>query len=303
MSREFAELVTDPEGTAWTSEIGGLCDANVLRDPVYTVNLGVSPFIVQKLWSNATSSCVSSLPTIINLFPDSGPNNGGNGPDGGEPPVTVQGGGLFNPSGESQFFNGLPASGVSCMHDGTSCAVTAPDSHGAPAGTITVTANVGGFESNDQPPSCPTNLPGITCSGWTGPVFTYEAPPPCKSELSCQGHLYGFPSLNVTCPGNVDFFTFGGAPDQAFVVNGQNYSFPVDQVEEKVAACSPVGYSSSWAGCSYYEASEPDPNYCGKMYLPPGYCAACAQHGGHCATFPGATVCVLLGPLQPLPNK
>jgi hypothetical protein len=320
VSREFADTVTDPEGTAWTPEIGEVCDAKFLREPVCPVNLGISSFIVQKLWSNDASSCVSSWPTIINLSPDSGPNNG-------QERVVVQGGGLFNPSGESQFFFNVPpasgvslpaspasgvsspASEVSCNHDGLSCAVTAPDSHGALAGTITVTANVGGFESNDQPPSCPTNL-GISCSGRTGPVFTYEPPPPCKGEWSCMGHPFGFPSLNVTCkdPSGslvpVNFFNYAGTSNQVIVTTDYEYSFPVNEIEGKVSACLRVGYSPSYVGCSYFEDSEPNPNYCGKLSLPPGYCAACTQHGGHCQTFPlGEVYCVLLGPIQPLPNK
>ena len=70
MSREFADSVTDPDATAWNTpkEIGKLCDG--LAYPVYTVFFGGSPFIVQQLWSNASSTCVSSLPTILNLFPN-----------------------------------------------------------------------------------------------------------------------------------------------------------------------------------------------------------------------------------------
>ena len=272
LSHEFAEAVTDPVvGTAWVDsagkEIGDKCN----QVPA-TVLFGGYRFQVQQQWSNATSSCVSSLPTITSVSPASGANTGGYN-------VTVNGG-LFStfPAGTKFFFNAVPAPSATCT-SASSCVVQVPDSHGA-AGAVSVTAIAAGFESDDQAP---------------GAKFTYNAPPTCSSQKSCAGHVFGFPDLVLTCEAPVNFFRFAGTPSQTFVGAGSSFTFPLNEVEQKVSACAPGG------SCAYFEASELNPSYCGAPPpQSPHYCDDCIHAGGHCITAPtGRKVCVLGVPKAP----
>ena len=274
LSHEFAEAITDPELlTAWYdsggNEIGDKCNQIPSR-----VTFGGDTFYVQQEWSNATSSCVSSLPAVTSVAPTSGANTGGY-------QVTVKGG-LFDTAGGTQFFfNGVPAPSVTCT-SAASCLVTVPDSHGE-SGTIPVTASVGGFQSDNQPP---------------GSSFTYDAPPSCTTRKSCEGHPWGFPDLVVQCATPVNFFDSAGTPSQRFVASGSSYTFPVGHYyEHKVAACLPGG------SCAYFEAFETLQNFCGaEPWQSPQYCSDCQRVGGYCITLPtGRKICSHRTPMLP-PN-
>jgi hypothetical protein len=274
LSHEFAEAVTDPVlGTAWVDSVGNEIGDQCNQIP-YTVSFGGYRFQVQQQWSNATSSCVSSLPAVTSVVPASGANTGGYN-------VTVSGGPFNTSAGGTQFFfNAVPAPSVTCASAAT-CVVPVPDSQGA-SGTVPVIASVSGFESDDQPP---------------GPNFTYDAPPLCNSQKSCTGHVFGFPDLVLTCPTPVNFFRLAGTPSQTFVGAGNSFTFPLNEVEQKVSACAPGG------SCAFFEASELARNYCGAPPpQSPRYCDDCQRAGGHCITAPtGRKICILGVPNGPTP--
>jgi hypothetical protein len=109
--------------------------------------------------------------------------------------------------------------------------------------------------------------------------------------------VFGFPDLIVTCATPVNFFRRAGTPSQTFVGAGTSYTFPLNEIEQKVAACAPAG------SCAYFEASEVNPNYCGTPPpQSPHYCDDCEHAGGHCITAPtGRKICILGVPKPPSP--
>jgi hypothetical protein len=192
---------------------------------------------VQQQWSNATSSCVSSLPTVTSVAPSSGPNTGG---------TSIQvGGAIFDTTGGTQIIfggpNGRLATGVTCPSS-TQCSATTPDA--GSSGVWDVLVSVGGFTSDRNPP---------------GSNFTYTAGPDCSSTLVCPAQ-FGFPNLVVQCPAPENFYK-----DQTFVGSGTNYSFPTSNVDSNAAACLPSPGNS----CTYFSLHESSSNYCGTPTPPP----------------------------------
>jgi len=266
MTHEFVEMITDPIPlTAWydpqTQEIGDKCN----QQP-FIVDFNGNRFFVQQQWSNATSSCVSSLPTVTRISPSSGPTTGGT-------PVEVDGA-LFGTTGGTQITfggtRGTPASGIRCPSS-TQCFATSPSiipSGNGVAEVLPVLVTVGGLTSDPRPP---------------GSNFTYTAGPSCTSALSCAGHPFGFPDLVVQCPSPVNFYQLAGTPDQAFVGSGTSYAFNTNDTPNVAAACLPSG--GSCTSFSLYEASD---TYCGTLPPPPpNFCEQCKKTDGICTTGPG----------------
>jgi hypothetical protein len=220
---------------------------------------------VSQEWSNATSSCVSSLPTVTSVTPSSGPNRGG---------TSIQvGGAIFDTTGGTQIIfggpSGLPATGVTCPSS-TQCSATTPDASGG-SGVWDVLVSVGGFTSSPNPP---------------GSNFTYTAGPDCTQTLVCPAQ-FGFPNLLVQCPAPENFYQ-----DQTFVGSGTSYSFPTSSIYSNAAACLPAPDNS----CTYFSLYESSSNYCGAPPPPPppGRCqrlGAVCSTDADCCQLPVAAVC------------
>lgn len=130
MTHEFMETVTDPlvnANVAWLdssgNEIGDKCN----QVPA-TVRLGSRSYVVQQLWSNASSSCVSgyapSVTPNVSIWRSTGtPCSGASCPgwqmldDNAATVATAASSGALyqlQSSGKIWLFNGLPCAGTSC---------------------------------------------------------------------------------------------------------------------------------------------------------------------------------------------
>jgi hypothetical protein len=256
-SHELMEAITDPFfGSAWidkstNNEIGDNCNQAPSK-----VDIGWYTIQLQQEWSNATSSCVSSLPTVTKVSPSSGPNIGGNR-------VEVDGA-PFNTTGATTIsFGGNPASPVTCPTS-TQCFTVAPNEGVATSVTMTATVN------------------GISSNRWDNLNYTYLGGPACTTNITCTGRAFGFPGLDVQCTSPANFYDLFGTPNVEFLASGVSYDFDMNDTQNTAAACAPGGSCTSF---SLYEASA---TYCGALPpQPPNFCKECRATGGICTTGPG----------------
>jgi hypothetical protein len=268
------EMITDPvTNTAWwrPTIVDGKLQSVEIGDPCNSSAVAVlfkgTPYYVQPMWSNTTSGCAASLPTVTGVSPQAGPNVGGT-------TVQIQGG-QFDTSGRTNvIFGGVQASDVKCTS--TTCVATSPNEASGASSIVDVQVTVGPFTS--YPSSSPLTK------------FTFLAGPQCKSEVTCQGVAFGFPNLAVTCPTSENFFLFPGTPAQQFLAAADSYTFDMNDVPHLGAACLPNGGS-----CTTFSLYEPSPTRCGSSSPPPppNFCTNCQNTGGICTTASGGRkICV-----------
>ena len=243
MSHEFIESVTDPFGPgpapAWINlpsnqEIADNCaeEGKVTTLGVSTANPFGNSYAVQDIWSNVVSSCVLSLPSIVDMAPNSGPNIGGT-------QVQLYGGGFLT-NGTQITVGGARATNISCPQS-IVCNLTTPSAlfvgpagTGTPAQTVDIQITVNGMASQ------------LT----SGDQFTYAAGPNCQTGLSCLGTSLSFPLLDVQCPVSVNFYDFFQTANQSLIATATGVRVQTSELPNTLAACDPNTQS-----CSLYSAS------------------------------------------------
>jgi IPT/TIG domain len=281
MSHEFIESVTDPLGQApapaWINlssnqEIADNCaqEGNVTTLGVSAANPFGNSYAVQDIWSNVVSGCVLSLPSIVDMAPNSGPNVGGT-------QVQLYGGGFYT-NGTRITVGGAPATNISCPQS-IVCYLTTPSAlfvgsagNGTPAQTVDIQITVNGMASQ------------LT----SGDQFTYTAGPSCQTDLSCLGSSASFPLLDVQCPVSVNFYDFFQTPNQALIATATAVSVQTSELPNTVAACDPKTQS-----CSLYSAASSPTCGGSPPGQPPNFCQECIKTHGICGTEPnGRKICI-----------
>jgi hypothetical protein len=64
-SHEFAEIITDPEYSAWTPDDGWTEIGDICEEGQGSVTLGVNTWAVQTIWSNVDNACICQAPGPI----------------------------------------------------------------------------------------------------------------------------------------------------------------------------------------------------------------------------------------------